>query len=230
MRVVSVVSYNEHTAAIVALSDDPLPLVSSALLSSSSASENSEARYVNDFRNLYSDGSFADVHILVDGRSIPAHKAILSCRCQHFRSMFRSGMRESVEKEIVIPNARYRIFSALLEFIYTNKVQTLTGEEAIELYLLSDLYQMDDLTRLCKEVVIRSLTVHTSPLMLVQASNFGITVLHDICLNYMVRHFDVVSKTVEFSEMSKDLVLEVLQKRTPLVFFDSSKDGGRYMS
>lgn len=50
------------------------------------------------------------------------------------RAMFKSGMRESWEGEVVIPNTSYQVFLALLEYIYTDSVPVdqVTPELAIE--------------------------------------------------------------------------------------------------
>ena len=215
MRVIQVASYNEHTAALVSLSTEPI-LMSSSFPTTAGAVQDSEMTFLRDMRTLFSQGMFADVTFLVEGLRIPSHRAILSARSEHFSSMFQSGMRESVESEIEIPNVRYRIFCALLEFLYTNQVQSISGEDAVELYVLADLYQIDDLKTLSKDVIIRSLTMQSAPSLFVSTHNFGIPELREVCLGYMVRHFDVVSKTKEFGEMSKELVLEVVQKRAPL--------------
>lgn len=35
---------------------------------------------------------FCDIHLVLDGHVIPAHKSILSARCSYFQAMFRSFM------------------------------------------------------------------------------------------------------------------------------------------
>lgn len=48
-------------------------------------------------------------------------KALLAARCQHFRAMFTSGMRETHEQEVIIPHVRLPIFKILLEYIYADR-------------------------------------------------------------------------------------------------------------
>lgn len=35
---------------------------------------------------------FCDINLILDGKTIPAHKSILSARCTYFQAMFRSFM------------------------------------------------------------------------------------------------------------------------------------------
>ena len=213
---IQVASYNEHTAALVALtSDSSVASVGSPF--ASEVAEDSDQRFLRNLRSLYSEGLFSDVTFIVEGQRLSAHRAILAARSEHFASMFLSGMRESLDVEIPIPQVRYDIFSALLEFLYTNKVAQLSGEDAVELYVVADLYQIEDLKTLCRDIVLQSLTLQSAPLLLMSCHSFGLQELKDVCLSYMVRHFDIVSRTQEFSEMSKELLLEVVQKRAPVV-------------
>lgn len=212
LRIMQVASYNEHTAVIVALTDDPF------VSTSTSVTETTESHLIRDLRRLLTAAAdeFSDISFVVEGRKISAHKAILSARCEHFRAMFHSGMRESVECEIEISFTRFEIFSALLEYLYTEKVTSLTGNDAIELYTLADMYRVEDLKAICKDVVVRGLTLQSAPRLLSMCDEFSAIQLYETCLGYVIRHFDVISRTKEFSELSKELMLEVVQRRVPI--------------
>jgi hypothetical protein len=79
--------------------------------------------------------------------------------------MFRSGFRESTEQSITIPDTKLQVFLLLLEYIYTNSVKV-ELEHAIDLYITSDLYQLERFRDICCTVVRRSLTAENAgPLM-----------------------------------------------------------------
>ena len=46
---------------------------------------------------------FPDVTFIVEGKPLYAHKAILSVQCDQFYAMFKNGMKESTQTEIIIP-------------------------------------------------------------------------------------------------------------------------------
>jgi len=71
--------------------------------------------FVNN--ELYSDISF-----LVQGEKFFAHKIILASGSEHFRAMFRSGMKESDSAVIVLNDTKPRAFLALLHFLYTKSL------------------------------------------------------------------------------------------------------------
>lgn len=198
-RVVSVASYNEHTVALV----DPSALARTTMLTSS---------YVNDMRQLIDNADFSDVTFLIDGRAVHSHRAILAARSDHFRAMFSSGMRESREHEIRLQHMRVPVFLALLEYIYVDSVDV-GAEMALELYAAADLYTLDRLKDMCEVIVQKTIDVDNAAMLLQSADEFQTTRVREICLVFIVRNFDAVTKSDGFANLSRDLILDVLQSR-----------------
>eukprot|EP00753_Platysulcus_tardus_P014506 PLAT4383.2.p1 GENE.PLAT4383.2~~PLAT4383.2.p1 ORF type:complete len:552 (+),score=129.47 PLAT4383.2:26-1681(+) len=199
-HVVSIASYNEHTSALCVdtdLLEPPSPL-SSAFLS--------------QLRMLVNNPDFSDVTFVVEDRAVHAHRAFLAVRCEHFRAMFSSGMRESHETEVIIPSLSYTVFLVLMDFIYTDYVD-IASEHAIELYMAADLYGLDRLKSLCESAVHRLISVDTAANLLQAAAEVHAVDLRAACMKFIIRNFDDVSKTEGFAGLSRDLILCVLQAR-----------------
>jgi RCC1 and BTB domain-containing protein len=142
-RVVKVASYNEHTAALVE------PFGHSLGTTGEATAVPVTTAYSAQIRALVNDEEFSDVTFMIENQCIYAHRAILSQRSEHFAAMFRSGMRESVERVIPIPGISRHAFLLLLEYLYTDSVK-IEVEHAIELYTAADLYHMDRLRDMCR--------------------------------------------------------------------------------
>jgi RCC1 and BTB domain-containing protein len=198
-RVVAVASYNEHTVALV----DPIASVRASLLTSS---------YVHDMRQLIDREEFSDVKFIVEGRAIHCHRAVLAARSDHFRAMFTSGMRESRADEIELRHMRVPVFLALLEYIYVDAVDVGPGI-ALELFAAADLYTLDRLKGLCEIVVQKNMTVDNAATLFQTADDLHAARLREICLSFLIRNFDTVTKTDGFTNLSRDLIIEVLQSR-----------------
>jgi hypothetical protein len=199
LRVVSIASYNEHTVALI----DPIATSRCSVLTSS---------YVYDMRHLIDDEEFADVRFIVEGRAISAHRAILACRSEHFKAMFTSGMRESRESEITLSHIRVPVFMALLEYIYVDSVNV-AADMAIELFAAADLYTLDRLKGLCEIIVQKNVNVDNAATLLLTADELHCYRLREVCMGFIVRNFDTVTKSDGFQSLSKDLILETLQNR-----------------
>lgn len=208
--VVRVASYNEHTAALV----EPFDHNSNHHIMGNVNAVAVTSSYTNSMRSLVNEEDFSDVTFLVENDTfkIYAHRAILAQRCEHFGAMFRSGMRESVERTISIPNISKKVFLMLLEYIYTDSVK-IQVDDAIDLYIAADLYHLERLRDMCCTVVRRNLSSENSGPLLQLAADAHCHVLKEVCLNFIVENFDIVSKTEGIKQVSHTLLLEILAQR-----------------
>jgi len=207
-KVIRVASYNEHTAALV----EPIDASGVFWGAFGSNSIPVTTSYVQDMRDMVDEDEYSDVTFLVEGQKVNAHRAILAGRCEHFAAMFRSGMRESVEREIAIPNITKTVFVLLMEYLYTDSVRV-DLEHAVELFMIADLYQLDRLRDICSAVVKRNLTVANAPMLLQSSADVHCQVLKDICMEFVVTNFDSISKKDEIKAVSHTLLLEILSNR-----------------
>lgn len=60
-----------------------------------------------DFKVVVTLGLFADVMFDLDDGSVPAHKAILTARCDVMKAMFSGDFRESSAKVVSIDFCRF---------------------------------------------------------------------------------------------------------------------------
>ena len=69
-----------------------------------------------DITGLLTDPKDSDVCFLVEGRELPAHKCILTARCEAFRGMFNSAMREGNKgcHQVEMPEVSFGAFECML--------------------------------------------------------------------------------------------------------------------
>ena len=151
-QVVKIASYNEHTAVLV----EPYDVCGNFVVPFASNSSSVTSSYVHELKELINNEEFSDVTFIVEGRPIYAHRAILAQRSAHFAAMFRSGMRESTEREVQMHSVSYAAFLLLMEYIYIDSVRV-DAQYAIELFVVADLYQLDRLKETCNAVAKRNL-------------------------------------------------------------------------
>jgi hypothetical protein len=60
---------------------------------------------------------FSDIIFLVQGRKIFAHKAILFARSEYFSALVENGLKESSQPQVTIPDIKYPVFLAVLEYL-----------------------------------------------------------------------------------------------------------------
>eukprot|EP01069_Polyplicarium_translucidae_P007601 Polyplicarium_translucidae@DN3130_c0_g1_i1.p1 len=126
--------------------------------------------------------------------------------------MLQNGvMLEAVSREsIEVEGVSYRVFKSFLKFLYTDRLdlrcllsQTDDSKtkcrRLIELLVAADKYATDRLKRLCEKLILRLMDITNAPEIYQVALHAAADVhraesLKAKCVNYMVRHFDVVSK------------------------------------
>lgn len=204
-HVVRVASYNEHTVALLE------PLDPSGLGTGGNG-VHVTSMFATQMRSLVNDDEFSDVTFIIENQRVYAHRAILAARCEPFAAMLRSGMRESVEGVIPIPNIRRSVFLLLLEYIYCDSVKV-PVEETIELYICADLYDMERLRDICCNVLRRHLNADNAGPLLQSATENHCQVLKDHIMKYVVDNFDAFSRTDGIKHVSHQLLLEIISQR-----------------
>ena len=70
-----------------------------------------------EYSQLFDSGKESDVTFVVQGEKIQAHKLVLTTRCEHFESIFDSGMSETLLIEVEINDIKPRAFKEFLRFL-----------------------------------------------------------------------------------------------------------------
>jgi len=87
----------------------------------------------------------------VQGHRLRASKALLSVRCEHFRALFTSGMRECVEGLVRLPaHVDHSAFRHLIGYLLTDEgPEGLPDSTVLELMMLANTYSVRRLEQLC---------------------------------------------------------------------------------
>lgn len=114
------------------------------------------SQHAMDIFSLLDNPNLSDVKFLVDGKTIYANKCILSCRSEYFRTMFTTGLQESLsqhsEQLILVKDVAFDTFYDVLKYIYTDSIDAGISTERLQSILtLADLYFIDRLKYLCEE-------------------------------------------------------------------------------
>lgn len=173
--------------------------------------------YESDFALLLQNKEFSDVILVVDGHEIPAHKLVLQVRCEHFRAMFRSGLRESASGRIVLEGSDYKAFLGCLAYIYTGTCPIPDADTAIELIAEANKLQLERLKALCEEKIAQAIDIENAAYVYQVASRHAGTQLRKVVLDCIMSHYDEVCRTKSFGELDRDLLLELTQEACKLL-------------
>jgi len=118
-------------------------------------------------------------------------------------------------REIPINNVSKQVFLAVLEFLYTDEME-IKLEMAMDLFVAADQFGVERLKKMCEKTILLSITVESAASILQAADMHNARSLRQRCLDFILRHFDSVSKTNAFEEMGRrnvELLFEILKRR-----------------
>ena len=167
-----------------------------------------------DLGQLVNNETLSDITFLVEGEPVHAHRA-LCMRCTFFRAMLLGEMLEARQREVVIEDMKRGTFLQLMQYLYTDNVDV-PLEETMDLLQAADRFGVERLKRICEHVMLSSINIENASSIMVVADLHNAQGLREKCLDFLVDHFDDVSKTASFEEMLRancSLVMEVLQRR-----------------
>jgi len=163
------------------------------------------------YRSLLADSDHSDVTFIVgvDKTKITGHRAILSCRSEYFRAMFRpGGMMESRDGAAVeVPNYHAKMFSFMLEFIYTDSITDIgqvSAKDIIELLTLANEYLMDDLKKVAVKAAAKLLDDENIGKFTVFSEATDNSELRELCSNYLRSNLSSVRQNLKFRQEVMD--------------------------
>jgi len=137
---------------------------------------------------------------------VRAHKCVLTARADYFKALFRKeAFRESADCIInVEPNFSAEIIRLTLEFIYTNRIQSISKistDDLLSLLHMSDIWLLRDLKRLAEHELVRShMDVNTVARMYGATEDHNATRLSKACLDFIMENIQEVTVNVAFEE------------------------------
>ena len=190
---------------------------------------------LSDFTELLSDASSSDVVFLVEERQMHAHRCILTARCEAFRGMFNSQMREGSKSchEVPILEVSYGAFQCMLQFIYGGAVQV-PEDLAVELLGLADRYLLDGLKLLCGFTLARMVSVETVARIIQAADRWDAprSQLKQLCMDFILANYEQVVTHSVFEELSSSphLLLEITRSAVRILSPGGQGGVGAYSS
>ncbi|KAG0788222.1 hypothetical protein G6F22_007071 [Rhizopus arrhizus] len=150
-----------------------------------------------EFIQLLNSPELSDFSVITgDGKEIHVHQVILLSRWPHFRNLHKSGMFESIAKKITIPEP-FTVVMAFLKYIYSDSLDTSESWQVVcELLLLSDLYLLHRLKKICCERLYKHhMSVESCGYIFEKAIMTEEIGLKALALDFMFRNYGSFLKT-----------------------------------
>src|SRR5690554_5690715 len=128
---------------------------------------------------------FTDCTLIVEGKVVEAHKAIICTRCDYFRGLLTSGLQESKQSQVLLRDIHFPVFETIRHFLYTHKLQ-LSGEINLEeLVAMSSLYMLEELKHLCEKEIKKMVSLENVSEVMRIAQMYDLSKLRHYCVAFL---------------------------------------------
>ncbi|CAO4380288.1 unnamed protein product [Caenorhabditis nigoni] len=182
-------------------------------------SNKSDVHHLEDlsqcFADIFRSSDHSDVTLVLDdGAEFPAHRLILAARSSFFRAMMYNGFKESHEQRVSLHETNSVAFRAVLQYMYTSKID-FAGVELdvlLEYLSLAHRYELRQLMTAISEYFKEILKNENLCSILNAAYFFQFSDLIDYCMQYSDKHADQLLDDPSFNRLSGDSLKELLAR------------------
>ncbi|XP_066015193.1 actin-binding protein IPP-like [Pocillopora verrucosa] len=167
-------------------------------------------KILNKLHLLRKENSMCDATLSVEGKKFPVHRNVLSASSAYFQVMFTSGMAESFADHVEIHGIQADIFDAILDFIYTGKVEV-SEDNVQQLLPASKMLQIEDIEVICCDFLKHELDSSNCVGIYTFSDAHSCFNLSKSALDFIHRNFVEVSKQDEFLQLTKTSLLQMLE-------------------
>lgn len=168
----------------------------------------------DDLEQLFENGTFSDVTIIINNKKLKAHKSILVSRSSVFSAMFSSNMKESRENIIKITDIDYDAMKEVLRFMYCGRVKHL---DKLTKHILkaADKYDIINLKIMCEETLKKSINLNNCCEMVKIIQLHDCIYLKKSVINFIIDHPEVL-ESENFQKVAKcnsQLLIDIIRKQ-----------------
>jgi hypothetical protein len=111
---------------------------------------------------------------MVEDESLYANVDVLTQKSDYFAAMFRSNMRESIERVVNVPHCSKAAFLLVLKYLCLDDFTINSIDHVLEVWALADMYQLEGLKCSCMGALERAgLCKENVSEILQEAENLG---------------------------------------------------------
>ncbi|XP_047489843.1 BTB/POZ domain-containing protein 6-like [Penaeus chinensis] len=113
--------------------------------------------------HLRNSGHLSDITITFPGhsKSIQAHRLLLAMSSPAFEAMVYGPLAK--DGQLALPEDPPEAFEWLLNHLYKNETQLSDARLATKVYLLASKYQLDNVCKICSQVLLNDVTPENFP-------------------------------------------------------------------
>ncbi|CAL1301768.1 unnamed protein product, partial [Larinioides sclopetarius] len=153
---------------------------------------------ITDLTSLHEDQSTCDVKLKTKTNTFPVHTLILSARSPVFKAMFSNDMKERTNGCVDVSDLQDETVRRFLLYLYTDKLEDLTWDAALQLFKAADKYAVISLRDQCSNFLKSSLNLENACEALLLSDLHQEKDLKESTQNFILKNAKVIFKSKEW--------------------------------
>jgi speckle-type POZ protein len=157
---------------------------------------------------IHDSGQWGDFQ--VGGKTFKAHRAILCARSPVFSAMFQagSGFDEAVKGHLLIPDSTPKAIRAMLQYIYTGRVEWPSNEKSLTslqeaVLILADKYELLSLKGHVEGLLAEGIDGGSFFHLVYLADDYQCEGLKQVCASYFAGNRAAIAQRAEWGHLKK---------------------------
>uniref|UniRef100_A0AC35GB50 BTB domain-containing protein n=1 Tax=Panagrolaimus sp. PS1159 TaxID=55785 RepID=A0AC35GB50_9BILA len=152
--------------------------------------------------------------IVVGDKCIKIHKHVLKAASPVFIAMFDSGMKETVEKTMVINDFEYEVVHAAMKLLYSTSIPTTFNfEQMLSLLQFADKYAIELIKNLVQDYLITKISsTNVCSLILFTKTIVLANRLQQKCVNFIIMRLKAGQPVHGMETLDKDIMVKILME------------------
>lgn len=147
---------------------------------------------------------------------IPAHKAIISSKCEYFAAMLKNGWQESAGKIVRLNHVSSEEFKLIMQYIYTGEMTVKTVPTSLTVLELSKLYLLKDLQNLIESQFKANLSLDNVFIIIKSACEMKLESICKICYEFLNYNLYLLPEE-GYNELTYEAWEFILEARTEII-------------
>lgn len=160
--------------------------------------ENGTEKLQQDFSELLFSGNNSDMSLKVKGEDFKVHRCILAARSSVFSAMLKHDTKEKDTGLAVIDDADPNSFQDFLYYLYTGSFDRVTADNVVNLYTISDKYEVLDLKEFCLKYMTHNVSTENFCNFLVLSLQYSEKEFKDLLTRFFVGNSSDIIMTVKW--------------------------------
>ena len=163
-----------------------------------------------DLLSLLGQKDFSDITLMVEGKPIYCHQAVLASRSVYFEAQFSHDFAEKDSRVATYNDVPHDFFLMFLRHVYSDHVK-IESKYIYELLSLADRFNVSSFKRKGEQILAQQIQVESVCQIFKYSNTFNCERLKETCLLFTEENHNDVITSGGFEDLDKEEIIKIIR-------------------